>query len=102
MKTYTDTATKAADRMIDVVRKADDIAVKTASFASQRIGRYVPDLRGSIGERMPKPEEYVRLYFDFVERLVKTQRTYAMDLVRAFRPVTRKIWSEPRTRKAAA
>jgi hypothetical protein len=102
MATYTETWNRAADRMIDAVRKADDLAVKAVSATSDRIGNIMPDLRGSVLERLPKPEEFVKQYFDFVERLVKTQRTYAMDLVHALQPVSHKIWPEPKVRKAAA
>ena len=102
MATYTDSVERTADRLIDAVRKADDLAVAAAAGASNAIGRFMPDMRGSALERLPKPEEFVRVYFDFVERLVKTQRTYSMDLVRSIEPVTRKIWHAPKVRKAAA
>ena len=102
MATYTNTMERVGDRLIDAVRKADDVAVAAAAGASEAIGRIMPDLRGSALERLPKPEEYVRVYFDFVERLVKTQRTYSMDVVKALEPVTRKIWHAPKVRKAAA
>lgn len=102
MATYNDTVERLADRMIDAVRTADNLAVQAVSTASEQIGRVLPDLRGSVLERLPKPDEYVRLYFDFVERFVKTQRTYAMDVVKAMEPVTHKIWHQPKVRKAAA
>ncbi|HWC31598.1 MAG TPA: hypothetical protein VG709_00550 [Actinomycetota bacterium] len=102
MDTYTDSVERVADRLIDVVRKADDAAVAAAAGASNAVARFMPDLRGSALERLPKPEQFVRVYFDFVERLVKTQRTYSMDLVKAIEPVSRKIWPAPKVRKAAA
>jgi hypothetical protein len=101
MATYTDSMTQLSDRVIDAVRKADEVAVKAVSTASESIGSILPDLSGTMLERLPKPDEYVRLYFDFVERLVKTQRTYAMDVLRALHPVTEKIWHEAKVRKAA-
>ncbi len=102
MATYTDSVERVADRLIDVVRKADDAAVAAAAGASNAVARFMPNLRGSTLERLPKPEEFVRVYFDFVERLVKTQRTYSIDMLKAIEPVTRKIWSAPKVRKAAA
>ena len=101
MATYTDSMTQLSDRVIDTVRKADELAVKAVSTTSETIGSILPDLSGTFIGQLPKPEEYVRLYFDFVERLVKTQRTYAMDIVRALHPVTEKIWHEAKVRKAA-
>ncbi len=102
MATYTDSVERLGDRVIDAVRKADDLAVAAAAGASNAIARFMPDMRGSALERLPKPEQFVRVYFDFVERLVKTQRTYSTDLVKAIEPVTRKVWDTPKVRKAAA
>lgn len=110
MATYTGTAAKAADKMIDALRKADQTAVKAITTVSRRIGEALPHLPSIRAleqpirtlERLPRPEEYVKLYFDFVERVVKTQRTYSMDMVKALEPITRKVLPEPKVRKAAA
>ncbi len=93
-----------ADRLLDGIRRADELAVNATSTVSQKIGGILPDeLPGASTLRsLPRPEEFVKVYFDFVERLVKTQRTYSLDLVKAFEPITGKIW-KPATnvRKAA-
>lgn len=101
MATYD--ANKVADRIIDMVGQVDDLAVKAVSTVTDRLDPVLParlpgaDLLASL----PKPEEYVRTYFDFVERLVKTQRAYAMNLVKAFQPINRRIWTTAEVRKAA-
>jgi hypothetical protein len=104
MATYSDTMSQVTDRVLDGIRKADEAAVNAASTVSQKVGGILPDeLPGSSTLRsMPRPEEFVKLYFDFVERLVKTQRTYSLDLVKAFEPITGKIWKQAtNVRKAA-
>ena len=104
MATYTDSVTQITDRLLDGIRKVDEVAVNATSTVSQKVGGILPnELPGASTLRnLPRPEEFVKLYFDFVERLVKTQRTYSLDLVKAFEPITGKIW-KPATnvRKAA-
>ncbi|MGH2685286.1 MAG: hypothetical protein ACRDJP_07465 [Actinomycetota bacterium] len=104
MATYTDSVTQITDRLLDGIRKVDEVAVNATSSVSQKVGGILPaELPGASTLRnLPQPEEFVKLYFDFVERLVKTQRTYSLDLVKAFQPITSKIW-KPATnvRKAA-
>ena len=102
--TYTNTVNQVADRVLDGVRKVDEIAVNTTSTVTERIGGILPDeLPGASTLRnLPQPDEFVKLYFDFVERLVKTQRTYALDMVKAWKPITGKIWKQStNVRKAA-
>lgn len=103
MATYEGTMNKAADRIIDLVGQADDLAVKAVTAVNERLDPVLPDrLPGaSFVRNLPTPEEYVRMYFDFVERLVKTQRAYALNMVKAFRPINRRIWPQSKVAKAA-
>ena len=104
MAAYTDTVNQVTDRVLDGIRKADEMAVNAASTVSQKIGGILPDELPAAEtlRNLPRPEQFVKTYFDFIERLVKTQRTYSLDMVKAFEPITRKIW-KPATnvRKAA-
>lgn len=103
MATYEGTMNKVADRIIDLVGQADDVAVKAATAVNQRLDSVLPEtLPGaSFVRNLPTPEEYVRTYFSFVERLMKTQRAYALNMVKAFRPINRRIWPESKVAKAA-
>ncbi len=103
MATYEGTMNKVADRIIDLVGQADDLAVKAASAVNEQLDAVLPEtLPGaSFLRNLPTPQEYVRAYFDFVERLVKTQRAYALNMVKAFRPINRRIWPETKVAKAA-
>ena len=102
MATYSQTVTKFNDRMIGVVEQIDELAVKAASGVGDWLGDILPDSipGGDTIRNLPKPEEYVRLYFDFVEKLVKTQKSFSLNMVKAFHPVTGKIWPT-QVRKAA-
>jgi hypothetical protein len=102
MATYNQAVTRFNDRVIGLVEQADDIAVNAASTFSEKLGDILPDrLPGADYIRsLPKPEEYVRLYFDIVERLVKTQKTFSLNMAKALHPITGKIWPA-QVRKAA-
>jgi hypothetical protein len=102
MATYSQTITRFNDRVIGIVEQADDLAVNAASTVNEKLGDMLPNrLPGADYIRnLPKPEEYVRLYFDLVERLVKTQKTFSLNMAKAFHPITGKIWPA-QVRKAA-
>lgn len=104
MATYTENVTQLSDKLLDGIRQVDEFVVNKTSAVTQRIGERLPrELPGASTIRsLPKPEEYVKLYWDFIERLVKVQRTYALDLVKAFEPITSKIWKPVRKATQAA
>jgi hypothetical protein len=103
MATYTENVTQLSDKLLDGIRTVDEFVVNKTSTVTQRIGGMLPsELPGASTLRsLPRPEELVKAYFDFVERLVKTQRTYSLDLAKAFEPITGKIWKPVRKAQAA-
>ena len=104
MATYTENVTQFSDKLLDGIRQVDEFVVNKTSAVTQRIGGMLPaELPGASTIRsLPRPEEFVKAYFDFVERLVKTQRTYSLDLVKAFEPITSKVWKPVRKATQAA
>ncbi len=102
MATYKQTMNRVYDGILDGMRQIDGMVVNAVASVSDRFASVLPkELPAAKTLRnLPRPEDVVQEYFDFVERLVKTQRTYSMDLVKALEPVTRKIWKQP-VRKAA-
>ncbi len=104
MATYTQSATRISDKVLDGIRQVDEFVVNKTSVVTERIGGVLPsELPGASTIRsLPRPEELVKLYFDFIERLVKTQRTYSLDLVKAFEPITSKVWKPVRKATQAA
>lgn len=103
MATYTQRVNKINERVIGVVEQIDDVTVNAASAAARRIGDLLPDeLPGARYVRnLPKPDDYVKAYWDFVERLVRTQKTFTNNMLKAFQPLTGKIWRQSQVRKAA-
>ena len=104
MATYTQNVTQMKDRLLDGIRQVDEFVVNKTSTVTQKVGEALPsELPGASAIRnLPRPEEFVKLYFDFIEQLVKTQRTYSLDLVKAFEPITSKIWKPVRKATQAA
>lgn len=104
MATYTQNVTQFSDRLIDGIRQVDEFVVNKTSTVTQKIGEVLPSELPGAGtiRSLPRPEEFVKLYFDFIERLVKTQRTYSLDLVKAFEPITSKVWKPVRKATQAA
>jgi cysteinyl-tRNA synthetase len=103
MAGYTQNVTQLSDKFIDGIRQVDEFIVNTTSAVTQKVGEILPDeLPGASTLRtLPRPEELVKTYFEFIERLVKTQRTYSLDLAKAFEPITGKIWKPVRKAQAA-
>ena len=103
MATYTENVTQFSDKLLDGIRAVDEFVVNQTSTVTQKIGQILPsELPGASTLRsIPRPEELVKAYFDFVERFVKTQRTYSLDLVKAFEPISGKIWKPVRKAQAA-
>ena len=104
MAKYTENVTQLSDKLLDGIRQVDELVVNKTSAMTQRIGGILPsELPGASAIRsLPRPEEMVKSYFDFIERLVKTQRTYSLDLVKAFEPITSKVWKPVRKATQAA
>lgn len=103
MATYTENVTQFSDKLLDGIRTVDEFVVNKTSAVTTKIGEMLPsELPGASTLRsLPRPEELVKAYFDFVERFVKTQRTYSLDLAKAFEPITGKIWKPVRKAQAA-
>jgi hypothetical protein len=101
---YTQTMERAGDKVLDAIRQLDEVIVKSVGAATERVAGVLPEeLPGAqLAARLPKPEQVVKVYFDFLERLVKTQRAYSQDLVKAMQPIVGRVWKEAKVRKAAA
>jgi hypothetical protein len=103
MPTYTQRVNRINDRVIGVVEQIDDLTVNATSAAARWIGDLLPDELPGAGyvRNLPKPDQYVKAYWDFVERLVRTQKTFTNNMLKAIRPLTGKIWRQSQVRKAA-
>jgi hypothetical protein len=63
----------------------------------------IPDLSWlPVGEYLPQPKALVDNGFEFAAKLLKTQRTFATDLVKAASPVIKAVYGSKNGSKAAA
>lgn len=107
MPSYTEAASKAGDRVIAALGSAQDRYISAVSTVSQTIGGYIPELPAlPLTDKIPSPAEIVETTFDLWQQALKSQKEYALDLLKAVAPVTEKVapavkMSKPR-RKAPA
>lgn len=93
MGAYTDVVSKAGDRVIDTVKQAEDLTVNAVSGVTERIGGLLPTLPAiPFADQLPRPEELVKISFNFTQRLVETQKDYALALVKALEPITKMVF----------
>jgi hypothetical protein len=105
MREYTKIASDAGDRVLSTIKQAQKAVVNAVSTASGTLGNYVPEVPNTpVTESIPNPKVFVETYFDFVEELLKSQKRYALDLLKAVEPVTSKVLPnvKPRAKKSAA
>jgi hypothetical protein len=74
------------DQFLSTVRKSQEIAldaIKTVVGTIQDITPKVPAIDLPFADQLPKPEELVASGYDFAEQLLKTQRKFADDVLKA-------------------
>lgn len=104
MNEYTKLVDEAGDQVLETVKRAYGIGVDAVSTASEWAGEFIPQLpEAPYSDRIPTPRELTKVYFDFVGDLTKLQRDYALGLLDAIEPVTRKVmpaFAKPRPTSA--
>ena len=100
MREYTKIASDAGDRVISTIKQAQDAAVSAVSTVSGTLGNYIPELPATpVTGNIPNPKAFVETYFDFVEELLKSQKRYALELLKALEPVTSKVLPNAKARR---
>ena len=104
MAKYSDRVSQAGDRVLSLIGDAQGAVVKSVSTVSEFVGSVIPDLPAlPLSDAIPAPRELVDESFSFAERVLKQQKTYATDLVKATEPITSKVIANgKKTKKAAA
>jgi hypothetical protein len=103
MTEYTKLADQAGDQVLQTVKRAYGIGVDAVSTASEWAGDMIPQLPElPYAERIPAPRELTKVYFDFVTNLTKLQKDYALGLLDAIEPVTKKVFPTFAKAKPAA
>jgi hypothetical protein len=92
MPEYSTLVSGAGDRVISTIKTAQDAAVSAVSQVSGTVGTLIPELPSTpVTASIPSPRTFVETYFDFAEELLKSQKQYALALVKALEPVTGKV-----------
>jgi hypothetical protein len=77
--------------ILDTVRKSQDAvvdAIKRWADTVQSITPSIPVPNLPYFDKLPKPEELVASAYDFAEKLLASQRTFAVSVLQATKPLT--------------
>jgi hypothetical protein len=88
--TTTNTQQELQDQFLSIVRKSQEIAldaIKTMVDTVQTITPKIPAVDVPFADQLPKPQEIVASGYDFAEKLLRTQRKFADDVVKAAAPL---------------
>ena len=92
MAKYTEVVSKAGDRVITTVGKAQDAYVSALSTVTSTLGGYIPELpKIPFSASMPTAKEVVTTTFGIAEKALKSQKQYALSFAKALEPVTGKV-----------
>ena len=92
----------AQDKALGAIEQANGLAVQAVRQGISTIEGYIPDLSWlPIPATAPQPKELVDNGFDFAQKLLKAQRAYVNDLLKAVAPVTKAVYGKPATPAAA-
>ena len=74
------------DQFLSTVRKSQEIAldaIKTMVDTIQDFTPKIPSVDLPFADRLPKPQDVVASSYDFAEQLLKSQRQFADEVVKA-------------------
>lgn len=83
---------KAQDRALTVVKQAQDAAlgaVSTVTGLVSPIVERIPSL--PLADRVPAPAQLIRNAYGFADKLLDTQKKYALELADTLSPLTEKV-----------
>lgn len=103
MPEYVSIATSAGDRVISTIKQAQGVAVSAVEQVSGTVGNLIPSLPSTpVTASIPNPKPFVEAYWGFAEELLKSQKQYSLQLLKAVEPVTTKVLPGLKVRKTAA
>ena len=88
--TSTSTQKEMQDQILSMVRRGQEIAldaIKTMVDTVQTITPKLPAVDVPFADQLPKPQDIVASGYDFAEKLLRTQRQFADDVVKAAAPL---------------
>jgi hypothetical protein len=88
MSTATEVTATVQDQIVETVKQAQGFALDTLRTWVDAVESLVPELPPlPLAGELPSPEEAVKQGFGFVERLVETQKSFALDVLSAVAPL---------------
>ena len=91
------------DEVLNTVRKSQTVvieAIQAWASKAQSITSELPNM--PFTDKLPKPQELIAGSYDFAERLLASQRTFAEDVLKAIAPLTAGKNGAPATKNGAA
>jgi len=88
--TSTSTQQELQDQFLSMVRKGQEIAldvIKSMVDTIQTITPNIPSFDVPFADRLPKPQDVVAGGYDFAEKLLRSQRKFADEVVKAAAPL---------------
>ena len=86
----TSTQQELQDQFLAIVRKGQEIAldaIKSMVDTVATITPKIPTVDVPFADQLPKPQDIVASGYDFAEKLLRTQRKFADDVVKAAAPL---------------
>ena len=83
MSEYQEFVSKVSDRLHEGLDRVQQSQIDLLKSFQERAGRYTPSLPARIADRLPDPKTVVRANFGLAERLLKSQRSFALSVLEA-------------------
>ena len=83
MSEYQEFVSKVSDRLHDGLDRVQQSQLDLLKSIQERAGRFAPTLPARIADRLPDPKAVVRANFGLAERLLKSQRSFALSVLEA-------------------
>jgi hypothetical protein len=108
MSTPTDQLIKVQDQILETLASIQKPVVEAVRKLAERAESVVPEIPKVPGrdrlrtDQLPPVDELIVSQFAFAEKLLTQQKDFTSALILAVKPVSGKVATPPRTRKAAA
>jgi len=86
MSEYSAAGKEVQDQVLATVKQGQAAVVEAIEAWASTVKSITPDLPGlnaPLAEKLPKPEEFVGLGYDFAEQLLSNQRKFAEEVLKA-------------------
>ncbi len=94
----------AQDRALKTLEQAQGSAVNAVQTGFDQVNGTIPDLTWlRLGDYLPQPKEVADNAYDFAQKLLKVNRSFTNDLIKAASPVIKAFYgtTTPKAVKAA-